>query len=206
MIGIYDYTVLLTYGSLASAVCGIFLSLEGKPFWAIICLMLSGLFDMFDGRVARTKKNRTIKEVSFGIQIDSLADLTAFGVLPCTIGMAIGLNMYFIPIFVLFVLGALIRLAYFNVLEIENLGKTVNEKIYIGLPTTTVSLIFPVIYALKNILPNAYIYIYAGVLLVVAILFVAKFKIKKPTGKITYLFIVLGIIELLLVLRGLHII
>ena len=58
MIGIYDYTVILTYLSVCSAITGIFFSFNGYTFYAVICLMLSGLFDMFDGKVARTKRNQ----------------------------------------------------------------------------------------------------------------------------------------------------
>lgn len=56
MIGFYDYTVLLTYLGFASSMTGIFLAITGNIFPAILCLMFSGLCDMFDGKVARTKK------------------------------------------------------------------------------------------------------------------------------------------------------
>ena len=82
MIGFYDYTVVLTYMSLLSAVSGIALAANRHPIIATFCLLFCGLCDMFDGRVARTKINRTSDEKSFGIQIDSLSDLVAFGVLP----------------------------------------------------------------------------------------------------------------------------
>ena len=50
--------------------------------------MVSGILDAFDGRVARTKKDRNEFEKNFGIQIDSLADLICFGILPVSIGLA----------------------------------------------------------------------------------------------------------------------
>ena len=91
MLGFYDYTVVLTYLSLLSAGSGIVVSLSdgGHPYWGIFFLLLCGLFDAFDGKVARTKKNRTQMEMSYGIQIDSLADVIAFGVLPAVIGIAL---------------------------------------------------------------------------------------------------------------------
>ena len=91
MLGFYDYTVWLTYLSLLSAVAGICISLHaaGHPYLGVFFLMLSGLCDAFDGRVARTKKDRSPAEKAFGIQIDSLADLVAFGVLPACMGGAI---------------------------------------------------------------------------------------------------------------------
>lgn len=59
-LGIYDYTVILTYISLGISVFGITRALEGDFRVAIFCLALSGLCDMFDGKIARTKKNRTM--------------------------------------------------------------------------------------------------------------------------------------------------
>lgn len=84
MLGIWDYTVVLTYLSLLSATTGILISLSGHghPYIGVMFLLLCGLCDTFDGRVARAKKNRTRKEKDFGVQIDSLSDLVAFGVLP----------------------------------------------------------------------------------------------------------------------------
>ena len=82
MLGFYDYTVILTYLSLASSLCGMFCAFSGHLHWAIFCLALSGLFDTFDGKVARTKRNRTEDEKNFGIQIDSLCDIVCFGVYP----------------------------------------------------------------------------------------------------------------------------
>ena len=81
MIGFYDYTVILTYISFASAVSGIFCASTGHVRWAIVFLTFSGLCDMFDGKIARTKKERTEDEKNFGIQIDSLCDVVCFGII-----------------------------------------------------------------------------------------------------------------------------
>ena len=61
MIGFYNYTIILTYVSVASAVVGIGAAMGGRTTMAIICLMFSGLCDMFDGPVAR-RRNRTAQE------------------------------------------------------------------------------------------------------------------------------------------------
>lgn len=202
MIGIYDYTVILTYLSLCSSVTGIILAFNGNTFLALICLMTSGLLDMFDGRVARTKK-RTQKEVNYGIQIDSLADLIAFGVLPVCIGYSVGMkSLYYLPIYFIISLGALIRLAHFNVNE-EEVVKTAKGRstAFRGLPTTSVALIIPVVYMFKAWTNNYFQYIYAGALLIIGLLFVLdKSFIKKPSNKTMYLFIVIGIIEVAIIL------
>lgn len=61
MIGVYDYTVILTYLSLVSGVLGIIITVTGvgHPEIGIFFLMVSGILDALDGRVARTKKDRT---------------------------------------------------------------------------------------------------------------------------------------------------
>ena len=73
MIGFYNYTVILTYMSLISAITGMTFAHAGVFGAAIFCLALSGFFDMFDGKVARRKKDRTDDEKLFGIQLDSLS-------------------------------------------------------------------------------------------------------------------------------------
>lgn len=199
MLGFYNYTVILTYMSLVSSVVGIAFAVSGNVFNAIVCLMLSGFLDMFDGKVAKTRK-RTEEEKKFGIQIDSLSDLVAFGVLPAFIGYALGLKSWWgIAIVSLFVLAALIRLAYFNVLEEDRQKKTTeNRKEYLGLPVTSDALIIPVIYALKKYIKYKFYLIYAIVLTVIAFLFLFKFKVKKPTIKGMIVMTVVGAIELLL--------
>ena len=92
MLGFYDYTVVLTYISLAVSVFGMTRALEGDFKVAILCLALSGLCDMFEGKIARTKKNRTEDEKKFGIQIDSLCDMVCFGAFPILLAYSLGMR------------------------------------------------------------------------------------------------------------------
>ena len=91
MIGFYSYTVILTYLGLASAALGMMLTFNGFARYALFCLAFSGLCDMFDGKVARTKANRTEDEKRFGIQIDSLCDVVCFGAFPMSSLGTVGL-------------------------------------------------------------------------------------------------------------------
>ena len=127
MLGFYDYTVVLTYISLAVSVFGMTRALEGDFKVAILCLALSGLCDMFDGKIARTKKNRTEDEKKFGIQIDSLCDVVCFGVFPAMICYCLGMNH--IPgviILCLYCVASVIRLGYFNVSD--DIGKILKKQ------------------------------------------------------------------------------
>ena len=158
--------------------------------YAIVLLMFAGLCDMFDGKVARTKKKRTIEERHFGIQLDSLADVVSFGVLPAIIGYMLGAPLILV---VLFPTAGLIRLAWFNVLEITR-NSSEPVKAYTGLPITSSAMVFPFIYMLKNLLGNYFNLVYIIMMVVVGILFILKIKIKKPGFKTMIGFIIAGLI------------
>ncbi len=189
-IGYYDYTVVLTFLSLISSVYGITCAVHDKYKTAILCLAISGILDAFDGRVARTKKNRTDDERAFGIQLDSLCDVICFGVFPALICYLIGMRGPLgLAIVFLYCLCALIRLAYFNVLE-ANRQKEENggcNKVYHGLPVTSIAYILPLTFWLQFILPADKPYIFIIMLHVVmavtAVLFVLDFPLPKPGVK-----------------------
>ena len=194
MIGYYSYTVILTYLSLVFAMAGIHLSFNGMYQWAFICLIMCGICDTFDGMVARSKKNRTDEEKRFGIQIDSLCDLVAFGVFPSILGYNVGLSS---AIEIFYVLAAVIRLAYFNVQE-ETRQKETNEKrkYYQGLPVTTSSFILPMAYALRYVVFELS-YIYGALMLITGILFIVNFKVPKVQSKGLVALGILVIVELI---------
>lgn len=203
LIGFYNYTVILTYMGAAAAVCGIFFSASGYPFWGVICLLFAGLTDMFDGKVASTMK-RTDAEKAFGIQIDSLCDLVSFGVLPIAIGYGIGLSgaIFYVSAAV-YLLCAIIRLAYFNVDEAERQKtETGRRKIYYGLPVTSAAIIFPAVFGLKSLLGTAMPIIYQLGLFACAAAFIIKFKMGKPNKKGIPLLVILGIALLVLVITS----
>lgn len=87
IIGYYGFWVVLTYLSVASAVVGMHFALGGNIRYALFCLMISGVCDTLDGRVANLKE-RTDRQKNYGVQIDALADIISFGVLPVVIGYA----------------------------------------------------------------------------------------------------------------------
>ena len=64
-LGIYDYTVILTYISLGISVFGITRALEGDFKVAIFCLALSGLCDMFEKRLPEQRRTvRMMRRIS----------------------------------------------------------------------------------------------------------------------------------------------
>ena len=182
-IGFYDYTVILTYLSVASAMVGMVFAHKGIFGAAMLCLFLSGFCDAFDGTVARTKKNRTEDEKAFGIQLDSLCDVVSFGAAPAFACYCIGVDSAVgVVILCAYVICAVIRLAFFNVQEAKRQQvESGCNKYYRGLPVTASSIIFPVFYLLRPLMPGkmflAALHVLCGL---VAFLFVLDFRVKKP--------------------------
>lgn len=203
LVGFYNYTVWLTYAGAAAAVCGIFFSAGGHPFWGVICLLFAGATDMFDGKIASTMK-RNEAEKNFGIQIDSLCDLISFGVLPVAIGYGLGLSGgFFFVSAVLYIICAIIRLAYFNVDEImRQKNESGSRKTYYGLPVTAAAMLFPLIYGLKDFLGAALLPVYQIALFAVAAAFILKFKIRKPRGAALWVIFALGLAVVALVITA----
>lgn len=193
MIGFYNYTVIITYLSLVSASFGMVFSSHGDFKEAIFCLLFSGLCDMLDGTVARTRK-RTESEKKFGIQIDSLCDCVSFCVQPAAFVYFVtcyGTDSDFLQVIalavgVVFALCGVIRLAYFNVTE-EERQQTEGGKIrtgYQGLPVTNSSLIVPMFYLTRYFLHGtAFSVVLIIVLAITAFLYVYDFKMFKLHGK-----------------------
>lgn len=181
-IGFYDYTVILTYVSIISAIFGMTQASKGNFTTAIICLAISGLCDAFDGKVARSKKNRTADEKNFGIQLDSLCDVVSFGAAPAFLCYCMGVDgiIGFICV-CLFVICGVIRLGFFNVLEAKR--QQVEEganKYYHGLPITSISIIFPFVYLFHGLFgAEVFAIILHGMLVLVAFLFILDVRVKK---------------------------
>ena len=178
-IGKYDKSVIVTYLGTLFILGGEIPRITG----AIICLMIAGICDMFDGKVARMCKNRTEKDIQYGIQIDSLADMVSFIVYPIIIfygvTKAFDCNIYpfiSIPILTLFTVCGISRLAFFNI----NTATEKNVEYYSGLPVTSTAMIFPLIYLLRYVLsPNIFVIVYFITFAIIAFLMVYNFKVKK---------------------------
>lgn len=213
MLGFFDYTVWLTYFSLLSAGAGVLVSLhgDGHPYWGTIFLLFCGLCDAFDGKVARTKKNRSEVEQKFGIQIDSLSDLVAFGVLPACIGMAMIRRSNLLEekpvagyllagVMLLYLLAGMIRLAYFNVTEEERQKREKGvRKTYEGLPITSAALIFPTVMLIQFKTHADITPLYFGAALLTGSLFLSRIRIGKPGLRGILWLVALGAAEFLMI-------
>ena len=206
MIGFYNYTVILTYIGTICGFVGITYMANGNLKMALIFLMIAGFCDMFDGKIASTMK-RTKPEKRFGIQIDSLSDLICFGVLPAFIvSRCSDVPVVRVIVPALYMLCALIRLAWFNVDEDERQDREDGgRELYMGLPVTTSALLVPMFISAIKLLKLPMSYVAPAVLLVIAVAFITPFHVKKPgwAGKIAM--VIFGIAGLVLVIAGVRV-
>lgn len=192
-IGKFDRAILITMlGTLSVMIGSYFALVEGNITASIICLVIAGISDMFDGKVARSIKGRTEEDKEYGIQIDSLADTVAFVFYPLIIfyGYILKNNIdvngvLLVMIGTIFIACGVTRLAFFNVKAKEVDGPV---KFYSGLPVTSTAIVFPFIYLFKNLMSiKVFAYVYALLLLLIAFLFILNFKLRKPKGKWFYI-------------------
>ena len=121
-----------TVMNLISGYLAILLTANGKLSMASYLILLAGLFDAFDGKIARKIKQPS----KFGLEFDSLADITSFGVAPSILiykafsgeWIVIGALVAFVPL-----LLAGIRLARYNIHADEQ------KRMFIGLPAPSMA-------------------------------------------------------------------
>lgn len=135
----------ITLGNLAFGVTGIVLTFQTNMLGAAICMVLAAVLDFFDGLAARALG----VSGELGKQLDSLADMVTFGVLPAIMlfqYISIGFGEYFVPLSerplahiileftgFLYALFAALRLAKFNIDENQSDS-------FIGVPTPAAAL------------------------------------------------------------------
>ncbi|MDW6004191.1 CDP-alcohol phosphatidyltransferase family protein [Vibrio mangrovi] len=181
IIGIYNAPTRVTMLGLVSSVFACILALNGYHEFALVALIWAGIFDLFDGFVAR-RSSLTEKESRFGLHIDSIVDVVSFGITPAIIVNSIQHDFWSIAASVFYVCAAAQRLAYFNILQ-EN--KSEAAKYYLGLPVTFASLIFGIGLSLNIWLPPALSDWYStALLLITGMLFITPFRLPKPKGLI----------------------
>jgi len=140
----------ITCANLFSGCVGIVLAFKGELVAAAYAIFLSAIFDFFDGLASRVLKSFS----GIGKDLDSLADVVSFGVLPAVImyqlflqghqidGVSTYLNFiaFLIPVF------SALRLAKFNT-------DTRQAENFIGLPTPANAILiasFPIIISHNN--------------------------------------------------------
>lgn len=198
-IGFYRDCDLLTMTGTCLALLGCVFAINGNRLIPIFLLILSGICDGFDGKLARRHKS-TEEQSTYGVQLDSLSDLIAFGVFPLVLTIsALPKNCYYAWVALIFYsICGMIRLAYFNTLDI--CGKS-EKGYFIGAPITTISIIYPIVYLLCFYFKFAYFDIIATVFFIlVGLSFIYRMRIKKLDDKGKIVLSILGVCLIIAVL------
>jgi CDP-diacylglycerol--serine O-phosphatidyltransferase len=130
-----------TLGNAACGVAAIFCAMAymdkhqiGLFYAAAAFAPLAFVFDVFDGRIARWRQEHS----ALGRELDSLADVISFGVMPATLAYAAGLRGgWDAVILVYFVCCGVSRLARFNVTAEKLSGAEGKVKYFEGTPIPT---------------------------------------------------------------------
>lgn len=126
--GIYLLPNLITTASLFCGFLSIIASFKEQFFKAAAAILIAGILDGLDGKIARFT-NTTSR---FGVEYDSLSDAVAFGIAPALLAYTWSLNTFgrygWVAAFLYAVCGVL-RLARFNV----QIG-VIDSKVFNGLP------------------------------------------------------------------------
>ena len=127
--GIYLLPNLFTTAGLFCGFYAIVAAINGQFIAAANSILLAGVFDIMDGKIARLTHSAT----AFGVQYDSLSDLTSFGLAPGLLVYLWGLHEFgrigWVASFI-YVACAALRLARFNVQT-----STQDKRYFRGLPT-----------------------------------------------------------------------
>ena len=157
---------------------------EAAAWFILWCMLL----DKADGTVARLLKATS----KFGLELDSLADLIAFGVAPCVLVLSLfstpaslgaagleGATAFRWAVYACafaFVIASALRLAKYNVVT-ESYGKSY----FFGLPTTSSGAVLAAYYltAVKYGLPREVVMAMPAMMLVLALMMVSRIPIPK---------------------------
>ena len=99
-------------GAVLSAMAYLTGALPDGLWWAAALIPAAFIFDVFDGRIARWRKQQSV----LGRELDSLADVISFGVAPAAMAFAAGLDGFWdCVVLAYFVACGVSRLARYNV-------------------------------------------------------------------------------------------
>ena len=189
---------LLTCGNLFSGCIGIVYAFNGELKTVAFFVIISGIFDFFDGFAARLLHVKS----DIGKELDSLADVISFGFLPGVIMFQLlKLNSPndFLPYagFIIPVFSAL-RLAKFNI----DIRQTED---FIGLNTPmNTFFIISLPYLLNDLTWLSNVYVLLGIILIVSYLLVSELKLfsmkinnlKWEPNKYKFIFLIMSFVLL----------
>jgi CDP-diacylglycerol--serine O-phosphatidyltransferase len=122
----------LTLLALCAGMTAMRFAMGGNFIGAVFAIIVAGIFDGLDGRVARLLKSTS----SFGAELDSLSDFVSFGVAPAAVlylWTMSGLHGVGWAIVLFYAVCCALRLARFNI-ESENMPSAYGAPFFTGMP------------------------------------------------------------------------
>ncbi len=136
----------ITSMNLLCGVMGVILTMEGRPDLGFLMMIGGALFDFFDGLSARLLKASS----GIGKELDSLADVVSFGVLPSLMLFKACGSMPMKYITLLIAVFSALRLAKFNLDERQHEG-------FLGLPTPASAMVCGSLAYYVHIAPGSFL-------------------------------------------------
>ena len=188
----------ITCANLFSGCIGVVFAFKGELEIAAYFVLLSGIFDFFDGMVARLLKVKS----AIGKELDSLADMVSFGFLPGVVMFQLlkagDYSNEFLPYFGFFItVFSALRLAKFNIDERQT-------EDFIGLNTPMNTLFIVSLPFIARDYPDVIgsTILLVGLVLATSFLLVSEIKIFSmklsdaswEKNKMKYLFLILSVV------------
>tara|TARA_A100001035_G_C27759128_1_gene490335 strand:- start:282 stop:1073 length:792 start_codon:yes stop_codon:yes gene_type:complete len=169
---------ILTLAGVCLGISSIKFSIDGNFSLAVTLILLAGILDALDGRVARLINGTS----QFGKELDSLTDFVSFGIAPVLILYFWELNNYGKlgwAIALIYSVCCVLRLARFNLTKIDNQQEWKNN-FFEGVPSPAGGLLIlmPLVYELTDLKLNFDFKILTPYLTILIALFLVS---KLPT-------------------------
>ena len=163
-------TNIFTLSNMSCGILSILMSFEGNYKLAALFILLAGIFDRYDGRIARYLK----VDNDLGKELDSLCDVVSFGVAPSILIFNIynfaGLGTIGYLMVLIFPVAGAYRLAKYNITDFDG--------VFSGVPITITGT-FLALYALLMFDNASNIVATMILMIMLSYLMVSKFKFKK---------------------------
>lgn len=177
IIGYYRKCDFVTMIGVAITFVGMLLAFKSHFLLATFCMMLSGLCDAFDGKLAQKYKYDKNAMV-YGIQLDSLADVICSGAFPAILTAVQSPYILTYIVCGFYLLCGVIRLAYFNTMAAD---ENAEKNVFIGVPITTATIVYPLFMIVTRLINKEMVpFVMPVVLGILGVLFVLRIRIKKP--------------------------
>ena len=192
---VVDRANLVTLLGLSSGLVAIYFALIQNFPAAIIAMLWAVLMDWFDGSIARRMLSRSQSHKIFGARMDSLVDMVVSATGPAILLLSVSeFSPWFFPGALAIIVAGALRLAYFDAFGLDENGT------HAGITIDNSPLIISAVFLLYQIIDRSVfsVVLYA-VILILAYLHVAPFRMKKIGGRWYY-----AVVTYVVILTAIH--